>query len=308
MRTRWAAAGKRGVLGLGLMALVVGPLSLSGAAVASHPGYRLLGGDGGVFAFGAPFVGSAASDPAKCPPNTRDRAEPNGTCWSMAATGDGGGYWILNGDTNRVFTYGNAVPYGQPADRFAGAGRELVPNGVAIVSTPSGLGYWVLESGLAGFGTVLAFGDAAFFGDQRGVAITGAPVALVSTPSGHGYWIADSDGGVFAYGDAGYFGSMGGRPLTRGVVGMAATTDGRGYWLVAADGGIFSFGDAVFAGSMGGRPLNSPMVAMAADPDGPGYWTVGADGGVFAFGGAPFLGSTGALHLGRPIFALVATP
>jgi hypothetical protein len=273
-------------------------------AVPPQPGYWLLGGDGGIFAFHAPFAGSGASDPTRCPPNTTDRSRPDGTCFSLAATPDGGGYWILNGDTNAVYPYGDAVSYGQPADGLAGVSREFVPTGVSMAATPSGHGYWVLELPLSGAGKVLAFGDATFFGDTTGIAANGSPVGMARTPDGGGYWIVFSDGGVFAYGDAAFHGSMGGVRLNQPVTGMAATPDGGGYWLVASDGGVFAFGDAVFAGSMARSALRAPMVAMAANPDGGGYWTVAADGGVFAFGGAPFLGSMGAAHLNRPVVGL----
>ena len=68
----------------------------SASAAPSGPGYWLEAGDGGVFSFGAPFHGSAASDATRCPANPPARSMPNGSCWSMAPTPDGGGYWILN--------------------------------------------------------------------------------------------------------------------------------------------------------------------------------------------------------------------
>jgi hypothetical protein len=288
------------------MTALVAPASTSAQplAVSPQPGYWLLGQDGGIFAFDAPFAGSGAADPTRCPPNTTDRTRPDGTCFSLAATPDGGGYWILNGDTNTVYPYGDAVSYGQPADQFAGVSREFVPTGVSIAATPSGHGYWVLELPLSGAGKVSAFGDAALFGDTTGISTNGNPVGMARTPDGGGYWLVFSDGGVFAYGDAVFHGSMGGARLNRPVVGMAATPDGRGYWLVASDGGVFAFGDAVFAGSMAGSALRAGMVGMAANPDGVGYWTVAADGGVFAFGGAPFLGSMGGLRLNRPVVGM----
>ena len=147
--------------------------------------------------------------------------------------------------------------------------RELVPTGKAIVSTPTGQGYWVLEVGLSGAGSVLPFGDADFFGDtvtilqQTMVEFHGEPVGLVATPSGQGYWEVYSDGGVFGFGDAGFFGSTGGIHLNKPIVGMAATPTGNGYWLVASDGGVFAFGDAVFFGSTGAIHLNKPIVGMA---------------------------------------------
>ena len=100
--------------------------------------------------------------------------------------------------------FGNAGDFGEPANDFVGVPRELVPTGKAIVSTPTGMGYWVLEVGLSGVGSVLPFGDADFFGDtvtilqQTMVEFHGEPVGLVATPSGQGYWEVYSDGGVFS--------------------------------------------------------------------------------------------------------------
>jgi hypothetical protein len=284
----------------------------AGAAAPPAAGYALLGGDGGVFPFGVPFAGSAASDPNRCPRNVTDRSLPNGTCWSIALTPDGTGYWILNGDTGKVYAFGSAAFYGDPAEDRVGVAREFVPNGLTIVSTPTGKGYWVLESGLSDTGTVSHFGDAGFFGDtttiamQTHLAFSGTPVALAAAPDGAGYWEVDSDGGVFAFGSATFYGSMAGRQLAGAIVGIAAAADGKGYWLVASDGGVFAFGSARFAGSMHGRSLRAPVIGMARNPAGPGYWLASSDGGVFAFGGAPFLGSLGAITLNRPIFAIAA--
>ncbi len=275
------------------------------------PGYRLLGGDGGIFSFSAAFEGSAASDPTRCPANPPGRSMPGGSCWSLASTPDGLGYWILNAYDGMIFAYGDAVSYGQPSDTPAYAGgADLWPSAIGIVATPDGKGYWVLERGLSGLAHVQVFGDATFNGDELTPGAqgghNGTPVAMAATPDGAGYWIVDSDGGVFAFGDAGFYGSMGGKRLNAGIGGMAATPDGEGYWLVAADGGVFSFGDAPFDGSMGGRQLAAPMVGMAVNQGGTGYWLAGADGGVFALGGAPFLGSMGGTALTRPVFAINA--
>lgn len=90
----------------------------AGASTTTAGGYRLLGGDGGVFSFGAAFAGSAASDPTRCPADTVDRQMPDGTCWSMAATPDGGGYWILNASSGQIWDYGTAPDEGSPAATF----------------------------------------------------------------------------------------------------------------------------------------------------------------------------------------------
>ncbi len=271
-------------------------------------GYRLLGGDGGIFDYGgAIFYGSAGSNLTACPPVTSDRSMPNGSCWSMATTPDTQGYWTLNASTGAILAYGDAANYGSPATTFAGVPRDLVPTFVGIAPTPDAKGYWILELPLSGLATVVPYGDATFYGDATTIAGTpdhvGQPVGIAATPDGKGYWIVESDGGVFAFGDAAFYGSMGGQLLNRPVVGIAPTPDAKGYWLTATDGGVFGFGDATFAGSMGGQPLNRPVSGIAADPAG-GYWLSAQDGGVFAFGGAPFLGSMGGQPLNQPIFAI----
>jgi len=283
------------------------------SAAPPGPGYWLEAGDGGVFGFGAPFHGSAASDATRCPANPPARSMPDGSCWSMAPTADGGGYWIVNGYSGVIYTYGDAISYGQPADTPAYmGGADLWPNAIGIVATPDGKGYWVLEAGLSGLGSIQSFGDAADYGDEITIAHAtghmGGPVAMAAIPDGKGYWIVDSDGGVFSFGDAAFCGSLGGRTLTAPVVGIAATADGKGYWLAGRDGGVFAFGDATFGGSMAGTVLAEPVVGIAANPSGPGYWLAAADGGVFALGGAPFLGSVGGLRLARPVFAISARP
>jgi len=291
--------------------MIATPGSASAAPIG--PGYWLEAGDGGVFAFGVPFEGSAASDATRCPANPPARSMPNGSCWSMAPTPDGGGYWIVNAYSGVIYAYGDAVSYGDPADTSAySGGADLWPNAIGIVATPDGKGYWVLEEGLSGLGSVQSFGDAVNYGDEITIAHAsghdGAPVAMAATHDGNGYWIVDSDGGVFSFGDAAFYGSMGGKPLNKPVVGMAATADGKGYWLAAADGGVFSFGDAAFGGSMANTVLAKPVIGIAANSRGTGYWLAATDGGVFALGGAPFLGSLGGQRINRPVFAISAVP
>ena len=172
-----------------------------------------------------------------------------------------------------------------------------------IASTPSGNGYWLVDSS----GAVHPHGAAVSYGSMAGAALNAPINHLVPTPDGNGYWMVAADGGIFSFGDAHFFGSMGGRPLNAPVVDLTPTGDGGGYWLAAADGGIFAFGDAEFMGSMGGRHLNRPVVGMADDPSAMGYWMVATDGGIFAFGSAGFYGSTGAITLNRPVNGMSAT-
>ncbi|HVX20774.1 MAG TPA: hypothetical protein VHB02_05455 [Acidimicrobiales bacterium] len=191
------------------------------------------------------------------------------------------------------------------------------PYSVAIASTPTGRGFWVVNR----YGRVKTYENAPFFGDAAQVdpgepaspsnsftpsqPIVGMAPSYDSSGNVNGYWLDAADGGIFAFGTAPFYGSMGGQPLNQPMVGMATTPDGHGYWLVAADGGLFAFGDAQFYGSMGGKPLNKPVVGMASDLATGGYWLVASDGGVFSFN-APFEGSTGAIQLNRPIVQMAA--
>ncbi|MGH8916851.1 MAG: serine hydrolase, partial [Actinomycetes bacterium] len=181
----------------------------------------------------------------------------------MAATKDGGGYWLVAADGG-VFTFGDAGFYGS-----AGSYRLSQPV-VGMAATPTGQGYWLV----AADGGIFAFGDAGFFGSAGSYRLNRPVVGMAATPTGGGYWLVASDGGIFTFGDAGFFGSAGSYHINQPVVGMAATPTGHGYWLVAADGGIFTFGDAQFAGSAAGQALEQPVVGMAASPSGAGYWLV----------------------------------
>ena len=271
-----------------LVVLVLAFWSQTGTQVASasssSSGYWLSAADGGVFAFGAPFLGSATQ---------RCHLE----CFGLGAAPGGQGYWVVDSsdpEVTHLYGFGTVLDVEVPN---TGSGYGFDP--ITVASTPSGKGGWLLNGSS---GTVVPFGDAKWLGDASGLGLHGVGwppfgsfipyfAGIASTPDGGGYWLVGIDGGVFAYGDATFYGSMGGTPMNAPISGIARTSDGHGYWLVALDGGIFSFGDAAFYGSMGGKPLNAEMVGIAANPNGTGYWTAAMDGGVFAFGGAPFFGS-----------------
>ena len=297
---RIAAAGTVALLTLCLT-------SASGATPVSNrtpsdptPGYWLAGDDGGVFAFNAPFYGSAASNGAADCPNPPGPPVTDHGCTAIAATPTGSGYWIAD-ETLLPTALGAATPWqtGGTTSLNGASGTW-----VGLVSSPTGKGFLLVSSN----GGVLGSGDGVPLGGVTALHLALPIVGIAATPDGKGYWLVASDGGVFAFGDATFYGSMGGHPLNAPVVGVATTPDGKGYWLVASDGGIFAFGDAVFAGSMGGRALNAPMVGIAANSDGAGYWTVGSDGGVFAFGGAPFEGSMGGTNLNAAIVGIASRP
>jgi hypothetical protein len=301
-------------------ASIVGDASARAASLASHsspiPGYWLVGGDGGVFAFNAPFEGSGApapGSPGMCPfafgPTINISAASlansgqvvsSRNCVGIAGSGGSSGYWIAN-FTSLPSAFGSAAAPGQLGCTSLN-GASVGWSGIA--PTPSGNGLFLASVN----GGVLGCGDATPLGGVTNLHLAAPVAGIASTLDGQGYWLVGSDGGVFAFGDAGFYGSMGGKELNAPVVGIAATPDGKGYWLVGADGGVFSFGSATFFGSMGGHRLNQPMTGIAANPDGSGYWLVAADGGIFAFGGAPFEGSMGGRSINAPIVGIAAAP
>jgi len=258
------------------------PLAQACPTFDTDAAYRLVAGDGGLFAYGqAPFYGSTVGQPV-------------GPIEGMATDQATGGYWEVGAD---------GAVHGFGAPPFGGLRGPLRAPIVGMAATPDGGGYWLVGAD----GGVFAYGAAAFFGSAGSLSLVSPIVGMAVSPDGGGYWLVAADGGVFAYGDAAFWGSMGGRPLDQPIAGMAAMPDGGGYWLVAADGGIFAFGDAPFRGSTGGTLLNRAVVGMAVDGDGGGYWLVAADGGIFAFGSAPFDGSTGSMVLNKPIVGMAAS-
>jgi hypothetical protein len=136
----------------------------------------------------------------------------------MAATSDGGGYWLVAADGG-VFTFGDAVFYGSTG------GMVLNKPVVGMAATSDGGGYWLV----AADGGVFTFGDAPFDGSMGGTVLAEPVVGMTSTPDNGGYRMVASDGGIFDFGDAAYFGSGTGGPVTAPVVGMSARPGG--YWI-----------------------------------------------------------------------------
>lgn len=245
----------------------------------------------------------------------------NGSVWSIAPSPNAGnGASILAGVSCVGSTSCAAVgsTYGTLTGRYQtlsvswnGASWNLAssPNidvlvqpVVGMASTPTGDGYWLVDSA----GDVTAHGAALHWGDLGGGLLNAPIVGMEPTVDGQGYWLLAADGGIFTFGDAAFYGSMGGQSLNAPMVGMTRSADGRGYWLVAADGGIFTFGDARFFGSEGGKALRAPIVGMAGDPVLGGYWLVAEDGGVFSFQAA-FHGSVADHPLAAPVVGMAAT-
>ena len=197
----------------------------------------------------------------------------------MAATPDGGGYWLVGADGG-VFSFGDAHFYGstgslQAESTHRGAGRRH--------PTARGTGSSRRTAGSSA--TAMPSFGAPWAGSRSMSPWSAWP----SDAATGGYWEVAADGGIFSFG-APFFGSTGSMRLNQPIVGMEGTPNGLGYRFVAADGGIFSYGTATFEGSTGGLALVAPMVAMAADDATGGYWMAAADGGIFNYGGAAYLG------------------
>ena len=259
-----AAAARSHAGGPSPRSVVSAHLVVASAADPVGDGYWLTASDGGVFAFGAPFEGSAG-DLALVRPVV-----------GMTPTADGLGYWLVASDGG-IFSFGDAAFYGSMG------GRALDEPVVGMAATPDGRGYWLVASD----GGIFSFGDAAFYGSMGGRPLNRPVVGMAATPDGRGYWLVASDGGIFSFGDAVFRGSAGDIHLDAPVVGMSADAATGGYRMVAADGGVFCY-DAPFAGSAVGLLQRA---AVSIDTGGSGYRVVATDGGVYAFGGAAFLGA-----------------
>ena len=111
--------------------------------IAGHPGggYYEVAGDGGIFAWGAPFHGSTGG------------MHLNKPIVGMAAVPNGTGYWEVASDGG-VFSFGGA--------RFHGSTGALHLNApvVGMTATPDGGGYWMVASD----GGIFSFGDAHYYG------------------------------------------------------------------------------------------------------------------------------------------------
>jgi hypothetical protein len=197
------------------------------------------------------------------------------------------GYWMLAG-------HGLVQPFGDA--KYYGSGPS---DSIAIAATPTGKGYWILESNNA---ALLPYGDAKLGGSGHEMdwRKNEKAVGMAAMSEGEGAWVVTSTGRVFAEGNATHFGDASNLKLNQPMRGIIPTPSGKGYWLQAADGGVFSYGDAKFYGSTGSMRLNQPIIGLIPDPDGRGYWLVGADGGIFSFD-ADFYGSTGSMSLNEPV-------
>ena len=111
----------------------------------------------------------------------------------IAATPDGGGYWLVASDGG-IFNFGDAGFYGSTG------GIHLNKPIVGMAATPDGGGYWLVASD----GGVFNYGDAGFYGSvpAGGSGSLVAPVVgITSSADGRGYSLATSIEDVIPFGD-----------------------------------------------------------------------------------------------------------
>ena len=191
-------------------------------------GYWVLQEDGTVYEFGgAPEM--CARDLTSC--------GFSGAVVGAAAVPNLGsaGMWIVN-DDGRVYGTPGVTTYGDWTD------GGHVP--VAIVSTPTGKGYYILEKD----GGIASKGDAVFHGAGRNAdehTWTGMALSLDDSGAVNGYWTMTTDGTLYPYGDAQRYGFTGPDSLIHlshaQVAGFAPVPGGQGFAILQGDGQVTVF-------------------------------------------------------------------
>ena len=162
------------------------PLAKPIVAMAADPttgGYWLLGGDGGVFSYDAPFYGSTGNIHLTRP------------AVGLEATLDGKGYRFVASDGG-IFDYGDAHFYGSTG------GIKLDQPVVGMADDPVTGGYWLDASD----GGIFSF-HAPFYGSTGNIRLASPCVGMTAMPSGNGYRFVAGDGGIFDFGHAPFEGS-----------------------------------------------------------------------------------------------------
>ena len=240
----WAFGNARFICSMGGQALNAPMVGM--ARTYDSEGYWQVGADGGIFAWNAPFNGSAGSlNLVSCIQGMA--ARPDGRYWLVAA--DGG-----------VFAYGGG------GSHFYGsmAGRPFVGRIQGMTPTPDGNGYWLVGSD----GGVFAFGSAQFFGSLAGGQASAPVTSIAASPTGRGYWLLQANGTVVGFGDAANLGSAV-NPYSM-AVGITPTVNGDGYWVSLVDGQVVRIGNAGDYGGMYGQigGLASGIAGLHGQPPG----------------------------------------
>jgi hypothetical protein len=218
------------------------------AGTADGKGYVMIGGNGGVYAFGdAQYAGSLPGLGISV-----------SNVVGLALSPSGKGYWMVSSD-GAVYAFGDA-PY-----EGSLPGLHVTPTKpiVGMAATPDGRGYWLV----AADGSIYAFGDAPYLGSLPGLHVTPTqPITGIAvTQDGKGYWMVGADGAIYAFGDAPYSGSLPGLGVrvSKPIIGMAPA-GANGYWLFGSDGGTFALGGAPYLGSAVGFTSGRAIGGTAA--------------------------------------------
>jgi hypothetical protein len=220
------------------------PLSAPIVGIAANPlrtGYYLVGADGAVYAFNAPYHGGVNNAGS----GGGTALIPGNRIVGMAVDPANGGYDLVD-NQGHIYGFGGA-PYFDVISWASPSNKQIT----SISFSSSGNGFYALTND----GVVLSFGDVA---GQGASTIVGAPVGIFREPGTNGFVLTTQSGCTYAYSGAQYYGGMCGKALNGSIVGLTVTPDGKGYWLVGSDGGVFAFGDATYAGSVSYTP---PVVA-----------------------------------------------
>ena len=173
-------------------------------------------------------------------------------------------------------TVGTVPPIASSITGVVGAHDE-----VAVASSPSGSGTWILLSS----GRVVPIGAVSNYGRVPSRLAKGGVVGIAVDRAGTGYWIVTRSGHVFGFGSAHSKGSLKAIGPGARVVGIASGP-GDGYYLLQADGKVTGFGTAARQSSFFLRHLHLHLAGIASTSDGSGYWVVASNGSIFAFYGA----------------------
>jgi len=246
----WIAASDGGVFAEGnapfLGSMGGQPLSAPIVGIAANPlrtGYYLVGADGAVYAYNAPYHGGVNNAGS----GGGTALIPGNRIVGMAVDPANGGYDLVD-NQGHIYGFGGA-PYFDVISYASSANEQIA----SISFSPSGNGFYALTKD----GRVLSYGDVAGQGGYLS-GLVGSPVSISRQPGTNGFVITTSSGCAYAYSGAQYYGGMCGKALNGSIVGLTVTPDGKGYWLVGSDGGVFAFGDATYAGSVSYTP---PVVA-----------------------------------------------
>jgi hypothetical protein len=166
---------------------------------------------------------------------------------------------------------------------------DIYPSSVRVVAletTPTGNGYWIVRED----GRVYGFGDARSMGPSKTTVVHSAIVAFTAR-SATGGWVVTANGEVVPVGSAPNYGSVT-RLLAYGDRAVGIVTDRRsgGFWVTTRQGDIIPAGGAPAepdAAACLDRPGAQPPFAGAVgdpDVDAPApLWTYSVNGGICGF-------------------------